>query len=246
MRWNPEAYARDTGFVSDLGADLIALFDPKPGEEILDLGCGDGRLTERLAATGASVTGVDSSADQIAAAAARGLDAHVMDGHALTFEDAFDGVISNAALHWMTAPDKAIAGVARALRPGGRFIGEMGGSGNVAAVRAALRDAMDRRGLDYAGADPWYFPDAEEYGGKLRAAGFDVHDIEIFDRPTPMAAGFRAWVEVFGPRFIEQVAPGEREAFFDEIESRARPGLYRDGGWVIDYVRLRFVASLQA
>lgn len=244
MRWNPEAYERDTGFVADLGADLIGLIDPQPGEAILDLGCGDGRLTERLAATGAAVTGVDSSAEQTAAARARGLAADVMDGHALTFEAAFDGVISNAALHWMTEPDAVIAGVARALRPGGRFVAEMGGKGNVAVVRDALRAAMERRGLDYAAANPWYFPDAAEYGGKLEAAGFEVHQIELFDRPTPMEAGFRAWVEVFGPRFIEQVPPGERDAFFDEIEAHARPALCRDGAWSIDYVRLRFAARL--
>ena len=162
QHWDPDRYARNARFVADLGAPLVDLLDPRPDERVLDLGCGDGALTEKLAGQTAAVVGVDSSGEQVAAARARGLDAHVMDGHRLTFAAEFDAVVSNAALHWMLRPDAVIAGVWRALKPGGRFVAEMGGAGNVALIKAALVAALDRRGLDGAAHVPWYFPTVEE------------------------------------------------------------------------------------
>ena len=132
--WNPDQYARNAGFVPALGLPVVELLDPQPGERILDLGCGDGVLTEKLASLGCQVVGVDSSAAQVAAAQARGLDARVVDAHELPFEAEFDAVFSNAALHWMRQPEAVIAGVWRALEPGGRFVGELGGAGNIAPV----------------------------------------------------------------------------------------------------------------
>ena len=134
QHWNPEIYQRDAGFVATLGAPLLELLAPQSGEQVLDLGCGDGTLTLRLQEAGCEVLGVDSSPDQVAAARARGLRAEVVDGHALPFVDRFDAVFSNAALHWMLNPAAVLAGVARALKPGGRFVAEMGGAGNVDSV----------------------------------------------------------------------------------------------------------------
>jgi len=150
--WDPDRYARNARFVADLGAPLIDLLAPQPGERILDLGCGDGALTERLAACGCTVVGVDGSAEQITAAKTRGLDAHVMNGEALTFSHEFDAVFSNAALHWMKRADAVIEGVRRALKPGGRFVAEMGGAGCVAKVRGAVKAALARRGQKLRGA----------------------------------------------------------------------------------------------
>ena len=158
QHWDPERYARNARFVADLGVVLLDLLRPRPGERILDLGCGDGVLTEKIAAAGARVTAVDSSPEQIAAARARGLDSHVADGQALTFRSEFDAVFSNAAMHWMRDAEAVIDGVWQALVPGGRFVGEFGGAGNVARIQAALIAALDRRGLDGRSADPWYFP----------------------------------------------------------------------------------------
>ena len=161
--WDPARYARTARFVSELGAPLLELLAPRAGERILDLGCGDGDLTVKLAELGCKVVAVDASAAQVAAARARGLDARVADGQQLDFEGGFDGVFSNAALHWMRDPDAVIAGVWRALTPGGRFVGEMGGAGNVTLITAALVAALEARGLDGQAAHPWYFPTPEAY-----------------------------------------------------------------------------------
>lgn len=158
QRWDPERYARHAGFVPEMAGPLLDLLAARPGERVLDLGCGDGVLTAKLAATGVEVVGVDASAEQVAAARAKGIDARLMDGQELAFGPEFDAAFSNAALHWMRAPDRAIDGVWRALKPGGRFAGDMGGAGNIASVVEALGQALARRGLDAVSANPWYFP----------------------------------------------------------------------------------------
>src|SRR5574341_689656 len=184
--WDPERYARNARFVSDLGMPVVELLAPTAGERILDLGCGDGVLTEKLVAMGCQVVGVDGSAEQIEAARQRGLDAHVMDGQRLTFADEFDAVFSNAALHWMKRADDVIAGVWRALKPGGRFVGEFGGYQCVAKIVAALSECLQRRGIDATAVNPWYFPTTEEYGSRLQARGFVISYIALTPRPTPL------------------------------------------------------------
>ena len=181
QRWDPARYQQNAGFVAVLGAPLLDLLAPLAGERILDLGCGDGALTLKIAET-ASVLGVDFSADQIRGARARGLDARVADGNRLDFNDEFDAVFSNAALHWMRDPDGVIAGVWRALKPGGRFVAECGGAGNVASIMAALVAALDRRGIDGKAAVPWYFPAPEEYRARLERRGFQVESIALIPR----------------------------------------------------------------
>ena len=241
--WDPDRYARVARFVADLGMPVVDLLAPKPGERILDLGCGDGALTKKLADMGVLVVGVDSSSEQIAVAQRLGLDARVVDGENLHLPPAFDAVFSNAALHWMKKPDAVIAGVWRALKPGGRFVGEMGGAGNVAACRAALTAAVARRGIDPAPLNPWYFPTAEEYAGKLGAAGFTVRHIELFPRPTPLPTRLADWFDTFGEAFLAAVPPSERAAVKAEAEAAAAPMLKKpDGSWFADYVRLRFAA----
>ena len=244
QHWDPERYARNARFVADLGAPLLDLLDTHSGQRVLDLGCGDGALTEKIAALGAEVVAVDASAEQIAAARKRGLDAHVADGEALAYEAAFDAVFSNAALHWMRDPEAVIDGVWRALRPGGRFVGEFGGGDNVGAIRRALIDALNRRGLDGAAADPWFFPTAEQYRGLLEARGFRVESVALFERPTPLPGELAGWRETFAESFFKQVAPEARNALLQEVVEALRPTLCdAEGRWTADYVRLRFAAS---
>ena len=169
QHWNPAQYAEHARFVSDLGLPIIELLSPQPGESILDLGCGDGALTIKLVELGCHVVGVDSSPDMIAAAQSLGLNVQVIDGQALPFINEFDAVFSNAALHWMMHPEHVIAGVWRALKPGGRFVGEFGGCGNVTAIITAIESALSSRGLLIA--HPWFFPHPEEYKRLLKIRG---------------------------------------------------------------------------
>ena len=244
--WDPERYSRNAGFVPELGRPVLEWLAPRAGERILDLGCGDGMLTAELVAAGCEVVGVDSSAEQIAAARARGLDARVADATRLTFKAEFDAVFSNAVLHWITTPDDVIAGVARALRPGGRFVGEFGGAGNVAQIAAALGAALARRGIDPRTVNPWYFPGPEEYAARLAAHGFRAERIELIPRPTPVPTGILGWLDTFGGPFTSAVPVGERDEFVAEVERGLEPALCRaDGTWIVDYVRLRFAAVLE-
>lgn len=183
QQWLPESYGAQGRFVSDLGAQVLALLDPRPGERLLDLGCGDGALTAQLVERGARVIGVDASAAMVEGARARGLEARIIDGQALPFEAAFEAVFSNAALHWMLQPERVIAGVHRALVPGGRFVAEMGGHGNVAAIHGALEGALGARGM--AAPRDTFFPTPEHYGDLLKAGGFQVESMALIPRPTP-------------------------------------------------------------
>ena len=240
--WDPARYGRNARFVADLGAPLVELLAPQPDERVLDLGCGDGALTEKLAAR-CRIVGVDASPAFVVAARARGLDVRRMDGQALTFDAEFYAVFSNAALHWMKDADAVIAGVWRALKPGGRFIAEFGGAGNVAIVSAAIGTVLARRGIDADDLNPWYFPDPASYQARLEAQGFQVLSIALIPRPTPLLGGMADWLEIFAGRFLNVVAEPERAAVVAEIVDVARPKLQdAAGGWSADYVRLRFAA----
>jgi SAM-dependent methyltransferase len=242
--WDPERYARNARFVSDLGMPVVHLLAPRPGERILDLGCGDGVLAAKLAKVGCEVVGVDASEMQVAAARKLGVDARVIAGEALPFRDEFDAVFSNAALHWMLRPDEVIAGVWRSLRRGGRFVAEMGGDGCVQTIKSALIDALHRRGIDGESLVPWYFPTIEDYSARLRQVGFVVSYISLFPRPTPLPGDVTSWLETFAENFLRALPAAEGAAFLEEVREGVRPKLCDAGGnWTADYVRLRFAAQ---
>ena len=242
--WDPDRYARSARFVADLGMPVVELLNPQPGERILDLGCGDGALTEKLAAFGCLVVGVDGSAEQIEAARKRGLDAHVVDGQALSYDNEFDAVFSNAALHWMKHSDAVLAGVWQALKPGGRFVAECGGAGNIATIVAAVYQALQSRGIDPEPINPWYFPTPKIYTKQLQVPGFVVTSMDLIPRPTPLPGDIIDWLEIFTGTFLNAVPDACRSAALYEIRDVLRPDLCdAEGKWTADYVRLRFVAT---
>lgn len=245
--WNPDTYAAHARFVADLAMPVVELLNPQPHESILDLGCGDGALTEKLAKLCREVIGIDSSPEQIAAAQSRGLNVLVSDGQHFDLGRTFDGVFSNAALHWMREPEKVLECVYRHLTPGGRFVAEMGGQGNTATVSAAIRLALACRGLDFDKLSPWYFPSVEEYRRHLIDAGFEVRSIKLLPRPTVLPGELTAWLETFAGAFLREIEPSDRSRFLAEVCDVCAPTLRNpEGTWSVDYVRLRFAATRAA
>lgn len=242
QHWDPTQYAEHARFVSDLGMPVMELLSPKPGERILDLGCGDGALTLKLAILGCTVVGINSSSEMVAAAKLLGLNAQVMDGQALPFTNEFDAVFSNAALHWMKNPEQVVAGVWRALKPAGRFVGEFGGYGNVGAIVTAIESFLSSRNVTVA--NPWFFPRPEEYRGLLEAMGFSVDSIALIPRPTPLPGDVGGWLETFAQPYTSALPATEKRSFISEIVEALRPVLCdAKGTWHADYVRLRFSAT---
>ncbi len=240
--WSAGSYDTHARFVSDLAGGVMEWLAPQSGERILDLGCGDGVLTADLKARGADVVGVDSSADFVAAAQARGLDVRLMDGEKLTFADEFDAVFSNAALHWMTNASAVLAGVSRALKPGGRFVAEFGGHGNVAALVTAMRAVGIRRGGDLSLAHPWFFPAPDVYQSLLTEHGFTVRRIALIPRPVVLKTGIAEWLMLFRKPFFQQFENEADNALAETVEL-LRPSLCdAQGNWTADYVRLRVEA----
>ena len=243
--WNASRYATNAAFVPALGQPVLDLLQPRPGERILDLGCGDGVLTEKLAAAGTDVVGVDGSPDMVAAARHRGLDARVMDATRLTFHQEFDAVFSNAVLHWIKDdPDAAISSAYRALRSPGRFVGEMGGHGCVAAVNVALIVGLKKRGIQNAATFcPWYFPTVDDYSARLERAGFVAGSVQLIPRPTPLPTGMRPWLETFANPYCAALPEDQRDEFLDETTELLSSVLCDERGrWTADYMRLRFIA----
>jgi SAM-dependent methyltransferase len=240
--WHPARYAKQASFVPALARDLVSWLRPRPGERVLDLGCGTGVLAAEIAAAGASVVGVDASPAMVEAARAAGVDAHVAHAETLPFDDAFDAVFSNAMLHWTRDIDAVLRGVHRALRSDGRFVAELGGKGNIAGIVDAARVALEAHGVALPAA-PWYFPSLDEMSEALRRAGFHVEQIVLFGRPTPLPGGIVDWLETFGDPLLNRLTPQVRTAVARAIETCLAP-THRDadGVWVADYVRLRFIA----
>lgn len=244
MQWDAARYASEAAFVPQLAASLVDLLAPLPGEHILDVGCGDGALTAQIAARGCEVLGIDSSPEQLLLARARGLQVALLDAHALPYASAFDGVLSNAALHWMLDPARVLAGIWQALKPGGRLVAEMGGAGNIARIVAALNNALGRRDIDPAPLNPWYFPSPGQYAALLEAQGYTVRSLQFFERPTPFKADVGNWLTLMAVPFLNALPDdATRRAVIDEVREELRaPLLDAHGVWQLDYVRLRLVA----
>ena len=235
-KWDAADYAKVGGFVAELGGAALDLLDPQPGEHILDVGCGEGTLTRKIIERGASLLGVDNSPEMIAAARAAGIDAVLMDAADMPFSAEFDAAFSNATLHWVLEKEQAARAIFRALKPGGRFAGEMGGEGNLQKLREALDEELIIRGyVPPVGASNWY-ASPDEFASVYEAAGFDRIDARLIERPTPIEHGVAAWVTTFRKGWLDraQVPENERAEIGAAVADRF-------GSDIADYVRLRFI-----
>jgi trans-aconitate methyltransferase len=244
--WDAALYTAKHSFVYEYGRELVTLLAPQRGERILDLGCGSGQLTRAISESGAHVTGLDNSASMIDTARHEYPDLSFVlaDAKDFLFDQPFDAVFSNAALHWVKPPEKAVACVARCLRPGGRFVAEFGGKGNV----RRIYDAAEAAGRELAGRDMRnvnYFPSVAEYSAILESRGLEVRQTWLFDRLTKLEdgeSGLRNWLTMFGEKTFGAVPEDVRLSWIKRTEETARTALFRDGSWYADYRRLRVIA----
>ncbi|UPM45047.1 class I SAM-dependent methyltransferase [Halocatena salina] len=247
--WDTTTYDEEHSFVFEHGENVVDLLEPTAGERILDLGCGTGHLTNQIAGAGADVVGLDASAEMIAEARTTYPDYEFIheDARDVSFSEPFDAVFSNAALHWIPDQDAALESVADALRPNGRFVAELGGTGNVAAIVEAVQATAADRG--YTVTNPWYFPSVGEYATKLEAHGFEVRYVTLFDRPTELDGGeegLSSWLELFGDSLLSAVPTEEQQAIIAAVEDALRDEWFKNGTWTADYRRLRVVARCGA
>src|SRR6516225_4251564 len=274
-QWNAAEYDAKHAFVYEKAKGLVELLAPKPGERILDLGCGTGALTAEIATRGAEVMGVDRSEEMIAQARKKfpALQFEVLDARQLRVnlgqvdarrwsatgdkadrvEEArevgrlgFDAVFSNAVLHWIPEAAEVIAGVAQVLKPGGRFVAEFGGKGNIQKLVAGFQRAFAALGMrPPAGVSPWFYPSVAEYAGLLEKHGLEVREASLFERPTALEEGERGlenWIRVFRQTFVEKMGEAKAQRWIREVERQCRDEQFHDGSWVLDYRRLRIAA----
>ncbi|MEQ1661919.1 MAG: methyltransferase domain-containing protein [Thiobacillus sp.] len=249
MDWDAQRYLDRHGFIIERGQGLVDLLAPQAGERILDLGCGTGDIAAAMAKRGAHVVGIDASPAMIASARERfpGRDFRIADAAALPFDREFDAVYSHAVLHWVPRADEAVRGIARALKPGGRFVAEFGGHRNCEALETALADVLKRiAGRDYR--SPWFFPRLPDYATLVEQHGLVVRAAWHFDLPTPLKGedGLRQWILQFLPHHLDGLDEATREAVLAAAEAALKPAIWQDEAWRADYRRLRVVAEKAA
>lgn len=246
--WDSSLYDDRHSFVWKKGADLIEMLEPKLGERILDLGCGTGHLTNQIAASGAEVVGLDSSPSMVAQARQNfpKLRFQLADARSFRVDAPYDAIFSNAVLHWVREAADAVECMARALKPGGRLVLEMGVKGNVAKITAGMEAVL--RAAGFAATHKWFYPSLGEYASLLEAHGFEIEIGQTFPRWTKLEhpdRGLREWMEMFAGAYFEDVPTDRKESLVKEIENRLRPELWCDGAWFADYRRLRIRACLK-
>lgn len=241
--WNARDYQQHAAFVPRLASEVLELLDPKPQERILDLGCGDGSLSLQIAQSGCTLECIDASPDMVASARAKGLNANLQDGQRLDATNCYDAVFSNAALHWMPEADQVLQRVFRALKPGGRLVGEFGGHGNIDAVVQAMQATFDSHPDFGVFENPWFFPTARHYRALLSEHGFRVQSCRLHRRPTSIDGAMKDWLQVFTAGITQHLTPAQSNIFYQAMESRLASRIDSNSGKLtLDYMRLRFQA----
>lgn len=244
--WDANLYDEKHSFVSIYGNDLLDLLNPKKEENILDLGCGTGDLTKKMYDLGVNVEGVDKSEDMINQARKKfpNMEFRVEDATKLEYRNQFDAVFSNATLHWVKPPKKALCCIYSSLRRNGRFVCEFGGKGNVQFITTEITKQLNALGLPYYEEQfPWFFPTIGEYTTLMEEVGFRVTFANHFDRPTPLDGvnGLRNWIEMFGKTMFEELDSETIDLIVTNVENNLKEIMFKDNSWIADYKRIRVV-----
>lgn len=246
-KWDAALYENKHSFVWQYGEELLGILSPHPGESILDLGCGTGQLTQQIAASGADVMGIDYASSMIEQAQKNypELKFMIADARNFDFDQMFDAVFSNATLHWIKEPKQVIKCIWKVLKPGGRFVAEFGGKGNVQAIVEAISSTIAESNYSVQlDNNPWYFPSIGEYATLLEKQGFSVTYARLFERPTPLEGemGMINWIQMFASHLLSGIPSAQQTEIIQDVEDSLRSNLYRDGVWFADYKRIRIVA----
>ena len=246
MDWNVTDYERNASYVWQRAGEVLDLLAPRAGEVILDVGCGTGVLMSKIAESGCEVVGVDSSPEMVSAAREKGLDARVVDAQCMEFSNQFDAVFSNASLHWMPDSNAVLSNVHKALKPGGRFCAEFGAKNNAQTIIDALYEQLQKFNLNGDDYKPWDFPAGEDYRRRLERNGFEIVELTVTDRITPLPTDVAGWLKTFAGPFLRDIPPNRRDEVITAAADKAGRKLKTgDGKWVVDYARLRFLARKQ-
>ncbi|MEM8965986.1 MAG: methyltransferase domain-containing protein [Bacteroidota bacterium] len=245
-QWNANLYQQKHAFVYQYGSSLVDWLVPKAGEEILDLGCGTGELTEKIAQSGAKVIGVDQSEEMVEQAKRQYpiITFYTQDATQLSDLPQFDAVFSNAALHWMKDAQAVLKQVYQHLKPSGRLVAELGGKGNIAQIISALNRQRAKLGYPVIDtSEQWFFPSVGEYSNLLELVGFEVQQVQYFHRDTALAKdGIKVWIKMFAERWLADVEADQHEELLEATQESLRVALYHEGTWYADYKRLRILA----
>lgn len=237
-----DMYDSCIGIITELGTPIIEMLDPKPGEKILDVGCGTGVLTREILERGCEVIGLEKTDEMVIAAATLGVDARLADGTELAEDEMFDAVICSGILHWVEDKYRLIRNVWNHLKPGGRIVAECGADGCLRIVREGIKAALAKRGIDYKSRTPWNYCEYNETTQILKAQGFNVEYIARIDKPQKLRGDLKSWLKVCAVSFTQGMPEEEKEAVYNEVETYCKPMLYKNGSWYLDQVRLRFKA----
>jgi len=246
--WNPELYNDKHSFVYAYGESLVKLLDPQNNERVLDLGCGSGQLTFEISKFAKEAIGIDKSATMIADAKSKfpTIDFQVADASNFDFEEKFDSIFSNAALHWVLDYKAAIQSMFENLKDKGKIVVEFGGKGNIQSILTGLRKSLAKRNyLEQSKLDLWYFPTIGEYATELEKVGFRVTMAQHYDRPTTLAdenSGIKDWLSMFTESLFEGVNKKDKEEIKNEVQENLREKCFIEGKWVADYKRIRIIA----
>ncbi len=231
--WDAKDYAKNSQNQFQWAQELLPKLKLRGNEALLDVGCGDGKITAEIARClpGGKGVGVDSSAQMISLAQSTfggsqhpNLSFRLMDARELSFQDEFDIAFSNAALHWIVDQKKVLKGVERSLKPNGRILFQMAGKGNAQAILQLFDELLLMPQWQHYFSHfifPYAFLNPQEYRQLLVQAGLEPVRVELFPRDMkfPSAEGMTGWVRTTWLPFTERVPAELRESFVGEIVS---------------------------